>query len=111
MLRVWFHTSNPPFTFHGWPLNTKTFKTILFRTSMLKYVILVREILRINLPFKPDPEDMSQCYYCIRGPQDSVYEGGYYIGKLVLSRDHPYKPPTIYMMTPSGRFEPEKSIW
>ena len=64
-----------------------------------------------KLAFKPDPEDMSQCYYCIRGPQDSVYEDGYYIGKLVLSRDHPYKPPAIYMMTPSGRFAPEKSIW
>ena len=54
------------------------------------------EILRINLLFKPDPEDMFQCHYCIRGPKDSVYEGGYYFGKLVLPREYPFKPPSIY---------------
>jgi len=30
--------------------------------------------------------------------------GGYYHGKLVFPREFPFKPPSIYMITPSGRF-------
>ena len=34
-----------------------------------------------------------------------MYKGGYYWGKLVFPQDYPYKPPSILMITPSGRFK------
>jgi len=33
-----------------------------------------------------------------------MFAGGYYHGKLVFPREFPFKPPSIYMLTPSGRF-------
>ena len=41
----------------------------------------------------------------MRGPDDTPYKGGYYHGKLVFPREFPFKPPSIYMITPSGRFK------
>jgi len=41
----------------------------------------------------------------VRGPDDTPYTGGYYHGKLVFPREFPFKPPSIYMITPSGRFK------
>eukprot|EP00919_Chromeraceae_sp_WS-2016_P038935 GHVR01092981.1.p1 GENE.GHVR01092981.1~~GHVR01092981.1.p1 ORF type:complete len:267 (+),score=74.60 GHVR01092981.1:69-869(+) len=38
-------------------------------------------------------------------PSDTPYAGGMYHGKLVLPKDYPHAPPSIYMITPSGRFE------
>lgn len=43
--------------------------------------------------------------YLLEGPKDTPYEGGWYWGKLRFPKDYPYKPPSILMMTPSGRFE------
>jgi len=39
---------------------------------------------------------LSYCERCVLG--------GYYHGKLVFPREFPFKPPSIYMITPSGRF-------
>ncbi|RDD44075.1 Ubiquitin-conjugating enzyme E2 J2 [Trichoplax sp. H2] len=44
-------------------------------------------------------------HYVVIGPEGSPYEDGYYHGKLVFSRDYPFKPPSIYMITPNGRFK------
>lgn len=38
-------------------------------------------------------------------PAESPYLGGVYWGKLVFPKEYPLKPPAIYMLTPSGRFE------
>lgn len=40
----------------------------------------------------------------IRGPADTPFEGGLYHGKLVFSREYPLKAPSIYMLTPNGKF-------
>ncbi|PAV61620.1 hypothetical protein WR25_00650 [Diploscapter pachys] len=45
-------------------------------------------------------------HYVICGTADTPYEGGLYHGKLVFPPDFPWKPPSIYMMTPNGRFIP-----
>lgn len=34
-----------------------------------------------------------------------MYEGGLYLGKLQFTESYPYKPPAVYMLTPSGRFK------
>ncbi|KAF4531119.1 hypothetical protein B566_EDAN011144 [Ephemera danica] len=44
-------------------------------------------------------------HYVVTGPENTPYEGGMYHGKLVFSPEFPYKPPSIYMITPNGRFK------
>ena len=39
------------------------------------------------------------------GPPGSLYTGGYYHGKLVFPKEYPFKAPSIYMLTPNGRFK------
>lgn len=41
----------------------------------------------------------------MKGPEESPYYGGYYHGTLLFPREFPFKPPSIYMMTPNGRFK------
>lgn len=42
--------------------------------------------------------------------KDSPFEGGFYVGKLMLPIEYPAKPPGVMMITPNGRFQPEKKI-
>ncbi len=46
----------------------------------------------------------------MRGVEDTPYFGGIYYGKVVYSKDYPFSPPAVYMITPSGRFECNKRI-
>lgn len=48
--------------------------------------------------------------YVIRGSDDSPYEGGQYYGKIKFPHTYPLAPPSILMLTPSGRFEPNMRI-
>lgn len=54
---------------------------------------------------EPDPGNMLVWHYCIRGPPDTPYESGFFHGKLVFPKEFPFKPPSIYMITPNGRFK------
>lgn len=45
-----------------------------------------------------------------RGPPDSPYAGGEYYGVIMFPSEYPFKPPGIKMVTPSGRFQPDKKI-
>lgn len=49
-------------------------------------------------------------HYVVCGPENTPYEGGYYHGKLVFPREFPFKPPSIYMITPNGRFKTNKKL-
>lgn len=40
----------------------------------------------------------------MEGPPDTPYAGGWYVAKLKFPAEYPFKPPSIYMCTPSGRF-------
>ena len=54
----------------------------------------------------PSERDTLTWYYVVHNlPKNSPYYGGQYFGKLVFPREYPLKPPSIYMITPSGRFE------
>ncbi|XP_065842423.1 ubiquitin-conjugating enzyme E2 J2-like [Oscarella lobularis] len=53
----------------------------------------------------PLPSNILEWHYVVKGPEDSLYSGGYYHGKLVFPREFPFKPPSIYMTTPNGRFK------
>jgi len=38
----------------------------------------------------------------VYGLKDCPYEGGYYVGKLLLPVEYPSKPPGVLMITPNG---------
>lgn len=42
---------------------------------------------------------------CNHIPLSGFSLGGYYHGKLIFPREFPFKPPSIYMITPNGRFK------
>jgi ubiquitin-protein ligase len=63
-----------------------------------------------SIDIYPDENDIRTWYFLIRGPDDSEYKDGWYIGKLVLSENYPTTPVDFYMLTPNGRFEVEKKI-
>jgi hypothetical protein len=44
--------------------------------------------------------------YAIMGPPGTPYEGGVYHGKLKFPTEFPFKPPSIFMITPSGARPP-----
>ncbi|KAJ3248658.1 Ubiquitin-conjugating enzyme E2 6 [Chytriomyces hyalinus] len=62
-----------------------------------------------EIPFitaKPLESNVLEWHYMIKGPPDSPYSGGVYWGKLVFPSSYPFSPPSISMLTPSGRFTP-----
>ncbi|CAH0380835.1 unnamed protein product [Bemisia tabaci] len=54
---------------------------------------------------EPLPSNILEWYYVVKGPDNSPYEGGMYLGRLVFPKEFPFKPPSIYMITPNGRFK------
>ena len=46
----------------------------------------------------------------MRGPSDSAFAEGLYHGRIILPSEYPMKPPSIILLTPSGRFEVNKKI-
>ena len=53
----------------------------------------------------PLENNLQEWHYVLQGPPDSPYEGGLYHGKVKFPVDYPFKPPSIFMLTPNGRFE------
>ena len=53
----------------------------------------------------PLESNLQEWHYVLQGPPDSPYSGGLYHGKVVFPNEYPFKPPSIYMLTPNGRFE------
>ncbi|KIY70213.1 UBC-like protein [Cylindrobasidium torrendii FP15055 ss-10] len=58
----------------------------------------------------PDEKNILTWNFIIRGPPDSPFTGGEYHGVLLFPSEYPFKPPGIKMLTPSGRFQPDKKI-
>ncbi|KAJ3387972.1 hypothetical protein HDU84_000363 [Entophlyctis sp. JEL0112] len=67
------------------------------------------QLQRDPVPFivaKPLDSNILEWHYLITGPDDSPYKGGMYWGKLIFPIEYPFSPPSIQMITPSGRFKP-----
>ncbi|KAF9420883.1 Ubiquitin-conjugating enzyme E2 6 [Podila epigama] len=54
---------------------------------------------------RPLEKNILEWHYVLKGPPDTPYYGGEYHGKLVFPSDYPFKPPSIRMITPNGRFQ------
>jgi len=81
------------------------------RTNTTATARLKQDFMRIvkdPVPYiqaQPVPSNILEWHYIVTGPENSPYEGGIYHGKLVFPREFPFKPPSIYMITPNGRFK------
>ena len=53
----------------------------------------------------PEESNILCWHYTVEGPPESPYHGGLYHGKLEFPSDFPYNPPSVYMLTPNGRFK------
>lgn len=80
-------------------------------TSRLKqdYMRLKRDPVPY-ITAEPLPSNILEWHYVIKGPEDSPYHGGYYHGTLLFTKEFPFKPPSIYMVTPNGRFKTNKRL-
>lgn len=58
----------------------------------------------------PNDDNILEWHYVIEGVKGSHFEGGYYHGKLLFPRDYPLKPPSVLMLTPSGRFQTNRRL-
>jgi ubiquitin-conjugating enzyme E2 J2 len=53
---------------------------------------------------------LDRVLFLVAGPDGSPYAGGEYVVEMRLPSDYPFSPPTMRMLTPSGRFEPGAKI-
>eukprot|EP01023_Acetabularia_acetabulum_P027063 TRINITY_DN2560_c0_g2_i13.p4 TRINITY_DN2560_c0_g2~~TRINITY_DN2560_c0_g2_i13.p4 ORF type:complete len:224 (+),score=33.72 TRINITY_DN2560_c0_g2_i13:2092-2763(+) len=74
-----------------------------------EYKLLKKEPVSC-LKTHPNPSNICEWYYAIEGAEDSPFEGGVYFGKITFPPDYPYKPPSIIMTTPNGRFQTGANI-
>lgn len=101
-------------------------KTEKVRDKVGKVAILGRNrgaVLRlqqdyINLNKDPVPyiraeplsSNILEWHYVIRGPENTPYHGGFYHGCLVFTQQYPFRPPSISMRTPNGRFQTNRRL-
>lgn len=57
-----------------------------------------------------DDENPLTFYFLLKGDSDSVYNGGYFIGKIMIPETYPQKAGDYMMLTPNGRFVIDKKI-
>jgi len=53
----------------------------------------------------PLEDDIFEWHCTLRGPLGTDYEGGLYHFRITLPSEYPFRPPSIMMLTPNGRFE------
>jgi len=54
---------------------------------------------------EPVENNILEWHYVLTGFKDSPFEGGIYHGAVTFPNEYPFKPPSIMMFTPNGRFE------
>jgi len=58
----------------------------------------------------PNPDNILEIYFLIKGNKSSNFKNGEYICKLVHHTQYPLKAPDYYVLTPNGRFEVNRKI-
>ncbi|KAF5386760.1 hypothetical protein D9615_001819 [Tricholomella constricta] len=53
----------------------------------------------------PLEDDIFEWHCTLRGPVGTDFEGGLYHFRILLPAEYPFRPPSIMMLTPNGRFE------
>uniref|UniRef100_A0A383WB10 E2 ubiquitin-conjugating enzyme n=1 Tax=Tetradesmus obliquus TaxID=3088 RepID=A0A383WB10_TETOB len=68
-----------------------------------EYKSLLREPVP-HIQAHPVPSNLLEWHFVLEGAPATDFEGGVYHGKLVFPPNYPFKPPSISMLTPNGRF-------
>lgn len=63
-----------------------------------------------KITVQPNEANILEMHYVIEGSEKTPYEGGIYWGKLIFPKTYPLKPPSVMMLTPSGRFQPNRRL-
>jgi ubiquitin-conjugating enzyme E2 J2 len=58
----------------------------------------------------PNESNILEMHYVIEGSPNTPYANGVYHGKLIFPKEYPLKPPSVLMITPSGRFHPNRRL-
>jgi ubiquitin-conjugating enzyme E2 J2 len=58
----------------------------------------------------PNESNILEMHYVIEGSTKTPYDGGIYHGKIIFPKEYPLKPPSVMMLTPSGRFQPNRRL-
>lgn len=74
-----------------------------------EYKALLRDPVE-NVTALPTPTNLLEWHFVIEGAKKTDYEGGYYHGKIIFTTDYPFKPPSILLLTPNGRFATNMKI-
>ncbi|KZT11482.1 UBC-like protein [Laetiporus sulphureus 93-53] len=53
----------------------------------------------------PLEDDIFEWHCTLRGPSGTEFEGGLYHFRILLPAEYPFRPPSVMMLTPNGRFE------
>ncbi|KAL1435729.1 hypothetical protein MTO96_010514 [Rhipicephalus appendiculatus] len=78
------------------------------RTATQRLRLEYAKLLREPVPYvsaHPLPADILEWHFAVKGPENTPLEGGVYHGKLRFPADFPFSPPSIYLITPNGRFQ------
>ncbi|TFJ80236.1 hypothetical protein NSK_008379 [Nannochloropsis salina CCMP1776] len=84
--------------------------TTLSAKRLRKELIALQRDPVENITARPLESNILVWHYVLKGAKGSPYEGGYYHGKLKFPPEYPLKPPSIMMLTPSGRFKPSTRL-
>ena len=77
-----------------------------------EYGRLEAEPVHKGISVRPLESNFLHAHFLLSGEvfHDTPYEGGVYHGVLQFPKEYPFKPPSIIMRTPSGRFNPNNKI-
>ncbi|CAM9246160.1 unnamed protein product, partial [Ectocarpus fasciculatus] len=64
----------------------------------------------VGIVAAPLESNVLEWHFVMHGSADTPYQGGIYHGKLVFPSNFPMKPPSIMMITESGRFAVNRKI-
>ncbi|PPQ89116.1 hypothetical protein CVT25_006488 [Psilocybe cyanescens] len=53
----------------------------------------------------PLEDDIFEWHCTLRGPAGTEFDGGLYHFRILLPAEYPFRPPSIMILTPNGRFE------
>ena len=98
------------------PSNTRSLSTVSMSSPDLSVNRLQKDYRQLltepldNIWAHPLEDNIHEWHYVFRGPADTPYADGLYHGKLIFNNDYPISPPSLYMMTPNGKFAVNRSI-
>ncbi|PFH52368.1 hypothetical protein AMATHDRAFT_74165 [Amanita thiersii Skay4041] len=80
-------------------------------SSLNKNNAAVKRIMQEARELANDPSTdysaapLEEWHCTLRGPVGTEFEGGLYHFRILLPAEYPFRPPSIMMLTPNGRFE------